>query len=803
MRMLRALLIATILGAATPPLVAQSVLGTVMLPDSTPVVGAIVLAKDNNGSTVGRALTGQRGDFALRMSTEGRVALTVLRIGYRPTVGPFVTVAAGATERVRIVFASGAVTLAEVGVRERETCRVGADSGMAVARVWEEARKAMLTTQLSVDGVPMFAEWIEYERTLDSTSRIVRQQKVRASRNPTTHAFRSVPAEVLRDQGFVVADTNGTVYYAPDAEALLSDAFVSGHCFQLVKSRSSDANLIGVGFVPTHERRDLREIEGTLWVDRATSELRTLEFRYLNLPDAAEPAHPGGAVEFKRLSDGNWFVSKWSVRMPGLALRDRTSDGGFRRTIMARSMVVLRAVQVSGGEVTRAMRGDSVVYQAGGPAIAVQLVAPDSIASAEGATLLLEGTDYAGRADVSGRIRLSPVLSGRYRASIRTPFMDQFGVPPMVHELVTHDDARVDSLTLPTVADALAHACQRDAVGKGEGLLYGRALDVHGQAIAGAVVTATWAGAFSLVGMRDGEHLSHTEHTLQARTGEGGQWRICGVPSNAVVTVTAAADSGSTRQQVRMDDRALAGVDLVLRPTRGGVAALEIVVTDDRGAPVAEAVLDVSSASATARTILTDASGRALVPNVEPGRVTVRARRIGFAAGQIAMMVTEGRVKLPIVMSAVRVPTLDAVHVVGAREERGRLADFEARRLLHQATVSITREEIQKRNPVETWQMLTGLASIDVTVRDSRVVATSRRALVSEFDTAQPCFVLFVLDGVALRTTDVQGGVNLQDFPHPDEIHGIEVFAGPSAIPLQYGGTGTGKWCGLIAIWTR
>jgi hypothetical protein len=60
-----------------------------------------------------------------------------------------------------------------------------------------------------------------------------------------------------------------------------------------------------------------------------------------------------------------------------------------------------------------------------------------------------------------------------------------------------------------------------------------------------------------------------------------------------------------------------------------------------------------------------------------------------------------------------------------------------------------------------------------------------------------------MVDGVALRKTDDQGGVNLQDLPHPDEIHGIEVFAGPSTIPLQYGGTGGGKWCGLIAIWTR
>lgn len=44
---------------------------------------------------------------------------------------------------------------------------------------------------------------------------------------------------------------------------------------------------------------------------------------------------------------------------------------------------------------------------------------------------------------------------------------------------------------------------------------------------------------------------------------------------------------------------------------------------------------------------------------------------------------------------------------------------------------------------------------------------------------------------------------NLANLPPANAIHGIEVFAGPSSIPLQYGGTGTDKWCGLIMVWTR
>jgi hypothetical protein len=98
--------------------------------------------------------------------------------------------------------------------------------------------------------------------------------------------------------------------------------------------------------------------------------------------------------------------------------------------------------------------------------------------------------------------------------------------------------------------------------------------------------------------------------------------------------------------------------------------------------------------------------------------------------------------------------------------------------------------------------MLTGLASVTVAVRDGKVVATSRRAMISRFDN-EPCFLLVMVDGLMMNKVGTEAGFDLRQLPAPDEIHGIEVFAGPAAIPPQYGGAGTGKWCGLIAIWTR
>ena len=136
---------------------------------------------------------------------------------------------------------------------------------------------------------------------------------------------------------------------------------------------------------------------------------------------------------------------------------------------------------------------------------------------------------------------------------------------------------------------------------------------------------------------------------------------------------------------------------------------------------------------------------------------------------------------------------------VGSRTARGRLDDFETRRLNHDASFSITRDEIVKRNPVDTWQVLTNIAGVTIAVRDLNVVATSRRAVVQNFGNA-PCFLKVIVDGVLMNPS---GSFDLSRLPQPDEIHGIEVFSGPARVPPQYAGSGDGKWCGLIFVWTR
>jgi hypothetical protein len=128
--------------------------------------------------------------------------------------------------------------------------------------------------------------------------------------------WRALPVDTLRRNGYVtVGRDDSTTYYAPGLDMLLSPVFVEDHCFRL--ARGSDAQRLGLEFEPTSARHRVAEIKGTLWLDRASSEFRRLEFRYVNVPPE-QADHAGGDLEFVRMAGGGWVISRWSISMPVL-----------------------------------------------------------------------------------------------------------------------------------------------------------------------------------------------------------------------------------------------------------------------------------------------------------------------------------------------------------------------------------------------------------------------------------------------------------------------------------------------------
>lgn len=253
--------------------------------------------------------------------------------------------------------------------------------------------------------------------------------------------------------------------------------------------------------------------------------------------------------------------------------------------------------------------------------------------------------------------------------------------------------------------------------------------------------------------------------------------------------------------------------------------AVDGVVTDTALRPLGGATISILGSRVR---VVTSDNGRFRMSDLPAGQYIVVANRIGFEPVSERLRVsaadtTRITFELDRVASA-----LDTVVVKGSAIPQ-RLAEFETRRVNHEATASFNRDDILKVNPADTWQMLSRVSALKLIPfgKNGGLWAVSTRAMKIDGTTltAVPCFMSVMVDGVmmaadpapsgtavgggksggdpTLTQQQIGGSFDMMNLPPPDQIHGIEVFAGPASIPPQYNGAANDKMCGLIAIWTR
>ena len=243
-----------------------------------------------------------------------------------------------------------------------------------------------------------------------------------------------------------------------------------------------------------------------------------------------------------------------------------------------------------------------------------------------------------------------------------------------------------------------------------------------------------------------------------------------------------------------------------VRVVAAQAARVEFRVADSSGRGLPGVALDLGDAAGGRRSLVTTEDGQTLAATVAVGHVSVIARKIGYALGKLDVVVDTGLNVVPIVLSENAAPMLDTVRIIGAQPLFGlhRNDEFEIRHARKLATVSFDEKDIEKRNPVDIYQMLRGVLAVQLvdSGKVGGVVAMSAR---SKGMTAglqlKPCYMRVMVDGNILNP--MGDPFDLRHLPSPKEIHGLEVFGGPASIPLQYAGTGSEKWCGMIAVWTK
>ena len=228
-------------------------------------------------------------------------------------------------------------------------------------------------------------------------------------------------------------------------------------------------------------------------------------------------------------------------------------------------------------------------------------------------------------------------------------------------------------------------------------------------------------------------------------------------------------------------------------PLFGQQATFVGVVTDSlTGETLAGAYVSVFGQD---NTYVTGVNGRFELRGVGSGDVTLEIRRPGFQVGLVALEITVTRavtVDLGTILLSPLVVELDPIVVEGTAVDQKLTRVGFSQRMSTEHGTFLTLEEIERRNPRNTSELIRRIPGFRVTNDGS---ATSRRGVPGISQGFSACAVEYYIDGVHAD------GSTLDDVL-PNAIIAMEVYTGAATIPPAFRIAGNPK-LGVVVIWTR
>ncbi len=781
---------------------AQSVRGVVVSEASAPMSGVLVQLLDSNSAIAAHALSGAGGEFTLRPPRSGTFRLRTLRIGFRPVVSDPIVLAAGAEVTRRLQLNSVPISLDTVRVSDHAVCRSFGDSAAIAFQVWDQARAALTAAQLTAASQAIFTRTVVYHRVLYADGQRVRRDSTEIKTGYMRQPWLSLAPDSLHRVGYVVAgDKDTTVFYAPGLDALLSPVFLEDHCFHLV----GDDRRIGIAFEPAPNRRRIPEIHGTLWVDRATAALQELQYGYVNvLPELESAAR--GSMRFARMADGAWAISAWNIRMP-------VTQTDVQSMRYGGPQIRLTAIDVAGGELALAMRGTDTLWSHERMVLAGSVVDSSSGSRVPGARLALAGTSLAATADSEGLFRLTGPLPGEYQLEVRTASLDSVGAVYQ-SSLMIGDSARAVVVRVPAAKEIAAMFCGERGFGSG-GVVLGRVASASESTnAAGATVVAEWQTKTLHVSGAVADAVT-SPHSMETKTDSHGLFRLCGLPLETRLAVSASAVGASTRQEVvtiPVNGR-FARADLALDAARVATATFSgVVVVDSTSDPVIGAEVGVP---ALGLSTTTDERGVFWLSGIAPGAQKVVVRRIGYGPMEAELTFGAGQ-SLRRTVHLGRAVVLDSVVVTDRMNDRA-MGEFEDNRRLGLGHF-LTREDLKPLEGVSTGSALATLPGIAIVNRGTYAWVKTSRPPTSIMNSAPPdasdavkgapggCYAVVYLDSQIVFSNKKIGNpprleplFDINSVPVA-EIEAIEYYASPAQTPARYNTLNSN--CGVIVIHT-
>lgn len=536
----------------TAPLTAQAVRGQLVdKGNGFPIGGAFVVLLDSAGKEAARVLTGDAGTYLLRAPGPGTYRLQSKRIGFRIAESPPLALADGETVGYRLQVQAVPARLPPVVIEGRPLCGTRGEEGTATAQLWEEAREALAAVRWTAGQRANRYTVERFERDFaEAGGRVLKEQRTSRSGYAET-PFRSVPGEELAGRGYVVAGEGDTVdYYAPDAEVLLGDAFVNTHCFTARDGGEERPGLVGLAFQPVPSRT-LPDVDGVLWLERNSLELRSLDFKYAKLQWQLPEGALGGHVEFMRIPSGAWIVKHWWIRMA------KMGRVVYRDTGRNADPKVLGYREV-GGEVVSVSAGTGAVVFSALDAILEGTVADSTRGGLPlpQATVFLEGVPREVMTDQRGQFQIAARLDGEYAVSFRHPRLDSLGVTTETQPVRLARGGRAAvSLAVPPEPRLVARLCPA-GLKESERVIVGVVRHpTTRQPVTNAVVQGVWQA----VG-RMGESFGARELEATTTSDSAGRYTLCGIPS-ARLTLRASLDGVQGRSVILTLDESGVWVD--------------------------------------------------------------------------------------------------------------------------------------------------------------------------------------------------------------------------------------------------
>lgn len=529
--MIRLRLIAPLIVVAVQLQAQEAVVQVTNRANGGPLPGALVSLRTEQNQVLVRALTNERGVALLRAGSPGSYRIRADAIGFAGETSSPQTLSGGGQISVRLSLTAAPFALDEVVVTGSRSvvCDLDHAEGGTVARIWDEAGKALTATTLTR------SRGLEFEiRTITRQIRpggTVASERFNTRRGPSQRPFQTADPEVLHKNGYVVSEYDGAAtYFGPDADLLLSDRFLDDHCFGLADE--APAGHVGLTFTPVGGRR-VPDIRGTLWLDGKTLELSHLEFGYTGVDFPAETQGVGGRVDFAKLPNGGWIVKKWHIRMPVIA---QVKGSITNKTLLA-------GYQESGGEAALVGTGEFSI------GMAIVGTVFDSLAGEPlgGATVSIQGGAFTASSRADGTFRLEPPAPGAYLVTLHHRRFRLLGV-----------DSLTSSVTLrrgfpDTVAVALpgSEALARNLCGDTQGLVVtGQVRDAGTTLPLEATVTITLpdpairARPTARGGRPPRQQVREAGTSLSVDTDADGFFRLCGLPTSGAAVMISAAGRG-------------------------------------------------------------------------------------------------------------------------------------------------------------------------------------------------------------------------------------------------------------------